>query len=107
MRILGIDPGTAIVGFSIIEYENKKINLLDYGCIYTDKNLPMEERLLEIFNSIENIIKKYSPEHMAIEELFYFKNNKTVISVGEARGVILLAGKEKRSFNSGVHTSSS
>ena len=75
MRILGIDPGTAIVGFSIIEYENKKINLLDYGCIYTDKNLPMEERLLEIFNGIEDIIKKYSPEHMAIEELFYFKNN--------------------------------
>lgn len=94
MRILGIDPGTAIVGFSIIEYENKKINLLDYGCIYTDKNLPMEERLLEIFNGIEDIIKKYSPEHMAIEELFYFKNNKTVISVGEARGVILLAGKK-------------
>ena len=94
MRILGIDPGTAIVGFSIIEYENKKMNLLDYGCVYTSKDLPMEERLLQIFNGIEDIIKKYSPEHMAIEELFYFKNNKTVISVGEARGVILLAGKK-------------
>ncbi|WP_300358016.1 crossover junction endodeoxyribonuclease RuvC [Fusobacterium sp.] len=94
MRILGIDPGTAIVGFSIIEYIDKKINLIDYGCIYTAKELPMEERLLQIFNGIEDIIKKYSPEHMAIEELFYFKNNKTVISVGEARGVILLAGKK-------------
>lgn len=94
MRILGIDPGTAIVGFSIIEYKDKKINLLEYGCIYTAKELPMEERLLQIFNGIEEIIKKYSPEHMAIEELFYFKNNKTVISVGEARGVILLAGKK-------------
>lgn len=94
MRILGIDPGTAIVGYSILEYENKKMKLIDYGCIYTEKDLPMEERLLQIFNGMEDIIKKYSPEHMAIEELFYFKNNKTVISVGEARGVILLAGKK-------------
>lgn len=94
MRILGIDPGTAIVGYSIIEYENKNTKLLDYGCIYTSKDLPMDERLLQIFNELEEIIKKYNPEHMAVEELFYFKNNKTVISVGEARGVILLAGKK-------------
>lgn len=94
MRILGIDPGTAIVGYSILDYDNKKINLVDYGCIYTDKDLEMDERLLIIFNELEEIIKKYSPEHMAIEELFYFKNNKTVISVGQARGVILLAGKK-------------
>ena len=94
MKVLGIDPGTAIVGFSIIEYENREMKLLDYGCIYTDKNLLMEERLFQIFNELENIIKKYEPEHMAIEELFYFKNNKTVISVGEARGVILLAGRK-------------
>ena len=52
----------------------------------------MNDRLLIIFNELEKIINKYSPDHMAIEELFYFKNNKTVISVGEARGVILLAG---------------
>lgn len=94
MRILGIDPGTAIVGFSVLEYKDKKMNLLDYGCIYTAKELPMEERLVQIYDGVENIIKKYSPEYMAIEELFYFKNNKTVISVGEARGVILLAGKK-------------
>ncbi|WP_300360691.1 crossover junction endodeoxyribonuclease RuvC [Fusobacterium sp.] len=94
MRILGIDPGTAIVGYSIVDYVNSKMQLIDYGCIYTDKNLPMEDRLLIIFNELEEIIKKYSPEHMAIEELFYFKNNKTVISVGEARGVIVLAGKK-------------
>lgn len=92
MKILGIDPGTAIVGFSIIELENSSLKLLDYGCIYTDKNLSMNDRLLIIFNELEKIINKYSPDHMAIEELFYFKNNKTVISVGEARGVILLAG---------------
>jgi len=94
MRILGIDPGTAIVGFSIVDYEDRKIKLIKYGCIFTEKTLPMEERLLQIFNELEEIIKTYSPEHMAIEELFYFKNNKTVISVGEARGVILLAGQK-------------
>ena len=81
-----------------------KVKLLEYGCIYTAKELPMEERLLEIFNGVENIIKKYSPEYMAIEELFYFKNNKTVISVGEARGVILLAGKRNGLKISGVYS---
>lgn len=94
MRILGIDPGTAIVGYSIIEYVDKKMKLIDYGCVYTSKDLPMEDRLLQIFNELEEIIEKYKPDHMAVEELFYFKNNKTVISVGEARGVILLAGKK-------------
>ncbi len=94
MIVLGIDPGTAIVGYSILEYKENKMNLLDYGCVYTDKDSEKEERLLIIFNELEEIIKKYSPTHMAVEELFYFKNNKTVISVGEARGVILLAGKK-------------
>lgn len=94
MRILGIDPGTAIVGFSIVDYENKNITLIDYGCIFTEKKLPIEERLFQIYKQLEFIIKKYSPQHMAVEELFYFKNNKTVISVGEARGVILLAGQK-------------
>ena len=96
MRILGIDPGTAIVGYSILDYKENKMKLIDYGCIYTDKNLLMEDRLCEIFQQLEDIILKYSPEYMAVEELFFFKNNKTVISVGQARGVILLAGKRNK-----------
>ncbi|WP_297596997.1 crossover junction endodeoxyribonuclease RuvC [uncultured Cetobacterium sp.] len=94
MRILGIDPGTAIVGYSILDFKNNKYTLIKYGCIYTAKELPMEERLLQIFNELETIIEEYSPQHMAVEELFFFKNNKTVISVGQARGVIILAGKK-------------
>ena len=94
MRVLGIDPGTAIVGYGVIDFEKGKYNVVDYGCIYTDKDLPMEQRLCEIYEQLTELIKKYSPEHMAVEELFYFKNNKTVISVGQARGVILLCGQQ-------------
>ncbi|MGL4425601.1 MAG: crossover junction endodeoxyribonuclease RuvC, partial [Cetobacterium sp.] len=95
MRILGIDPGTAIVGYSIVDYKENKIQLIKYGCIFTDKNLLMEDRLLQIFDELEEIIDIYSPEFMAVEELFFFKNNKTIISVGQARGVIILAGRRK------------
>ena len=94
MRVLGIDPGTAIVGFGVIDYENNKFKVIDYGCLYTDKDTPMEERLCQIYEKLSELIKKYNPEHMAIEELFFFKNNKTVISVGQARGVLLLCGKQ-------------
>lgn len=94
MRILGIDPGTAIVGYSILDFKENKMNLIEYGCIYTHKDLPMEDRLVQIFNELEIIIDKFSPQFMAVEELFFFKNNKTVISVGQARGVILLAGRK-------------
>lgn len=93
MRVLGIDPGTAIVGYGILDYIGNRFELVDYGCIFTDKNLPMEDRLLEIFNGLNSIIEKHKPTHMAIEELFFFKNSKTVISVGQARGVIVLTGR--------------
>ncbi|MGL5656553.1 MAG: crossover junction endodeoxyribonuclease RuvC [Fusobacteriaceae bacterium] len=92
MRVLGIDPGTAIVGFGIIDYENRAYKVIDYGCIFTDKDLSLDERLLIIFNEMESLIKKYEPQELAIEELFFFKNSKTVISVGQARGVIVLSG---------------
>lgn len=90
MRILGIDPGTAIVGYSILESIGNKVAILDYGCIYTDKDDPMEKRLEIIFLKLETIINLYKPDHMAIEELFFFKNQKTIISVAQARGIIIL-----------------
>lgn len=94
MRIIGIDPGTAIVGFSILDFKNNQYILVDYGCIYTNKDLPMEDRLSKIYDELMMLIKKYSPDEMAVEELFYFKNNKTIISVGQARGVIILCGRQ-------------
>lgn len=91
MRVLGIDPGTAIVGYGIIDYEKGNYKTLDYGCIYTDKDLEMPKRLNKIYTELDSLIKLYKPDFVGVEELFYFKNNKTIISVGQARGVILLA----------------
>lgn len=92
MRILGIDPGTAIVGYGIVDYVEKEYKTIDYGCIFTDKGLNLDERLLIIYDELDLLIKKFKPDALAIEELFFFKNSKTVISVGQARGVIVLAG---------------
>lgn len=91
MRILGIDPGTATVGYGIIEINNDKIIVINYGFIQTSSKSPMSERLGVIFNDIQTLIDTFKPDLMSIEELFFFKNAKTVISVSQARGVILLA----------------
>ncbi len=93
MKILGIDPGYGIVGYGIIEggYQPK---MIDYGVVSTPKQLSLPERLEIIYSSIETLIKSYSPDVVAIEELFYFRNQTTIIPVAEARGVILLACKD-------------
>ena len=89
MIILGIDPGLAIVGWGIIESSNGKIRPLAYGAITTPAHTDIEARLLMIQNDLESLIKKYSPDEMAIEELFFTNNITTGIAVAEARGVIL------------------
>ena len=94
MKILGIDPGTAIVGYSIVDFEQGKYIVKDYGCIYTSKDEDMPQRLEKIYDSLENIIKIWKPDDMAIENLFFFKNQKTIIEVGQARGIIMLAGQK-------------
>lgn len=89
MKILGIDPGMAIVGYGMIGVVNDKIELLTSGSIQTDKSLNDSKRLLEIYNDLSKIVEKYKPDCASIEQLFFFKNQKTVIPVAEARGVIL------------------
>lgn len=89
MKILGIDPGMAIVGYGLIEVNNDKPKLLASGSVQTDKSLPDSKRLLEIYNDLSSIIEKYNPDCASVENLFFFKNQKTVIPVAEARGVIL------------------
>jgi len=93
MRVIGIDPGTAIVGYGIIDYFHGKYKVIEYGCIYTPKELSIEKRLAIIYDELNKILKKFAPTNMAVEDLFFFKNAKTVISVGQARGVILLCGE--------------
>lgn len=92
MRILGIDPGLAIVGYSIldIDSENDSYELVSSGSIQTDKKKDDASRLAEISYDLEYIIKKYNPDVASIEKLFFFKNQKTIIPVAEARGVILM-----------------
>ena len=91
MRIIGIDPGMAIVGYSIIDFNNDKMTLVESGSIQTNKDLPDEKRLKEIFDDLNYLIEKYKPQEASIEKLFFFKNQKTVMPVSQARGVILLA----------------
>ena len=94
VKILGIDPGTTIMGWGIIEKSGSKVVPISYGCIRSSSISSQDERLLNIFETLNDIIKKEAPDEVAIEELFFFKNQKTVISVAEARGVAILAAKK-------------
>ena len=95
MRVLGIDPGFALVGFGIVEENNGRLKALDYGVISTPKEESISTRLAMIYKGMCDLIDTYKPDAIAIEELFFFKNQKTVIPVAEARGVIVLAGIQK------------
>jgi len=92
MRILGIDPGYARVGWGIIENQKSKIKYQISGCVETSKDSNPQERLVDVYEQVLKIIKKYKPDVLAIEELFFTNNAKTAFKVGEARGVIILAG---------------
>ena len=89
MRILGIDPGMAITGYAVIDYECDIPMLAASGSIQTDKESASQERLLVIYNDLSTIIKSYKPDCAAVEKLYFFRNQKTIIPVAEARGVIL------------------
>jgi crossover junction endodeoxyribonuclease RuvC len=91
MRIIGIDPGYAILGYGIIDMEGNRFKPCTYGTVTTDKDMEMPERLKHIYISLTSIIEEFRPEAAAIEELFFNKNAKTAISVGQARGVAILA----------------
>ncbi|MCM1009879.1 MAG: crossover junction endodeoxyribonuclease RuvC [Fusobacterium sp.] len=89
MRILGIDPGMAIVGYGVLEAEGENIRLVSSGSIRTEKGSRESARLLEIYNDMEQIVAKFQPDVAAIEKLFFFRNRTTVMPVAHARGVIL------------------
>lgn len=94
MRILGIDPGYAIVGWGVIEYEASRFHVLGYGSITTPAGLDIPKRLEMIYDGMNELIDKYSPDSIAVEELFFGHNTTTAIVVGEARGVILLSAQK-------------
>ena len=96
MRILGIDPGYAIVGWGVIDYQNTHFSVVDYGAVLTEAGVPFNERLEQIYDETYAIMRKYAPGAMAIEKLFYNTNAKTVIDVGQARGVLVLAAQKNK-----------
>lgn len=95
MRIIGIDPGIAIVGYGIIDLKGNSISMVEYGCITTSSKSSLPDRLFFIMNELTAIINEFKPQEMAIEELFFNKNTKTAITVAQARGVEILAAKQK------------
>lgn len=96
MKILGIDVGFAITGWGIVEKDSASKNqmkLIDYGAIFTESDLEIHQRLELLYKALNKVIKEYKPDVLAVESIFFFKNQKTVINVAQARGVILLAGQ--------------
>lgn len=95
MRIIGIDPGYAIVGFGILEYNNARFSVIDYGAVTTPSDMDFNTRLMEIYNDIVYILDKFKPDYLAIERLYFTSNQKTAIDVAQARGIILLAARQR------------
>ncbi|MGI6161298.1 MAG: crossover junction endodeoxyribonuclease RuvC [Christensenellales bacterium] len=94
MIIIGIDPGLAIMGYGVIEYDGNRLKHIDHGCIYTESDTPMPTRLRQLYDGVFSLVKTYNPASVAVEELFFSKNVKTAIAVGHARGMALLAAEQ-------------
>lgn len=96
MRILGIDPGIGRTGWGIIEAAKVKPIVVAYGCIETFKEQSAEERLEILYTELQNIMAEYAPDALSVEELFFNKNVSTALTVGQARGVVLLAAVQHK-----------
>ena len=96
MKIIGIDPGTATTGWAVVEEIKKNARLIACGCVNTSKFHSDEERLVEIGRDIALLIKKYKPDEAAIEDIFFSSNQKTVVTVAQARGVVLYELKKNK-----------
>jgi len=94
MKIIGIDPGTGILGFGVIEVIGSKIKMIEAGVIRTPAHTPHDERLEEIFDGLTEIIAQTKPDVLSIEKLFFTKNITTAMTVAEARGVAILVGRK-------------
>ena len=95
MRVIGIDPGLARMGYGVIEVRGRDNVAVCYGCIESGKDVPAPARLLHIYDELSGLFEKYQPEHIAVEKLFFSKNITSAMGVSEARGVILLLAGQK------------
>lgn len=96
MRIIGIDPGTGILGFGVVDFVKGKSRMITAGVITTPAHTPIDERLEEIFDGLTEIIAETKPDVMSIEKLFFSQNVTTAISVAQARGVAMLTGRRAK-----------
>ena len=94
MIILGIDPGTAALGYGVVERIGGRLRAIDHGCLVTSPDLPMPERLLAIHGLLDDLLSLHEPAIVAVERLFFSRNAQTAIAVGQARGVVLLAAAQ-------------
>jgi crossover junction endodeoxyribonuclease RuvC len=95
MRILGIDPGTAILGWGLIECQGSNLKCQDFGIIKTSAKLDDAKRLEKISRELKKIVTKSKPDRVAVERLFFLKNQKTIFTIAQARGVVLLVSAEE------------
>lgn len=96
MKVLGLDPGTAIVGYGLIEQKDDlTLRVVDFGCLLTSKEQEKNERLFELFRDLGKLLRKFKPDQVVLEELFFFKNFKTALAVAEARGGLILCAKNQ------------
>ena len=95
MRILGIDPGYAIVGWGVLEFDNVRFGVVKYGAITTKPDTPFDKRLAEIYSDMCSILDGYKPDCVSIEKLYFNTNTTTAIDVAQARGVIVLAAAQR------------
>ena len=96
MVILGLDPGTATTGYGVISMIGNHIRPIAYGVVQTQSNLEMSKRLVMIFDAVEQIIDKFQPSEVAVEKLFFGRNTTTAITVGQARGILLLQAERAK-----------
>ncbi len=94
MRILGIDPGYAIIGWGVLDYEKNRFSVVEYGAITTPAGMPFPQRIERIYNEISALIARLEPEALSMEKLFFTNNKTTGIDVAQARGVLLLAATQ-------------
>lgn len=94
MRILGIDPGYAIVGFGVLDYDGRSFSVVNFGAITTPAGIPFDTRLEMIYRDMLQLFETYHPDAMSLEKLYFNTNHTTAIDVAQARGVILLSAKQ-------------
>jgi crossover junction endodeoxyribonuclease RuvC len=94
VKVLGIDPGTAALGYGIVERSGGRLREVDHGCLATSPDLPLPERLLAIHTLVDELLALHEPDLMGVERLFFSRNVQTALGVGQARGVVLLAAAQ-------------